>query len=248
LLETTSLAARITNAIGAPVEKLLEALPSGAAQIVATTTNKSISGALKVALSTLGPSHRDPRRWQHKALVAVTGAAGGAFGLPALALELPVSTIVMLRSIAEIARSEDEPLTSDESKLACLQVFALGGPTSADDAAETGYFAVRVALAQAVTEALEYMATRGAVDHAAPPLVRVVSMIAARFGVPVSEKLIAQSVPVIGAAGGALLNLIFMQHYQDIAKGHFTVRRLERQFGADVVKDAYKRLPMPQRA
>ena len=52
----------------------------------------------------------------------------------------------------------------------------------------------------------------------------------------------AQSVPVIGAAGGALMNVIFMNHYQDVSKGHFTVRRLERQFGPEVVRDAYARL------
>ena len=38
------------------------------------------------------------------------------------------------------------------------------------------------------------------------------------------------------------MNVIFMDHYQDVAKGHFTVRRLERQFGEEVVRDAYSRL------
>jgi hypothetical protein len=41
----------------------------------------------------------------HKALATASGAAGGAFGLAALPFELPVSTIIMLRSIADIARS-----------------------------------------------------------------------------------------------------------------------------------------------
>jgi hypothetical protein len=242
LLETTSLAARIANAIGTPVDRLLEALPNGAAQMVATATNKSITVALDVALSTLSDAHRGPKQWPHKAVVALTGAAGGAFGLPALVLELPVSTMVMLRSIAEIARDEGEPLTSVESKLACVQVFALGGTTSVDDAANTGYFAVRLGLAKGVTEAVEYIAKQGIVDRGAPPLVKLVSSIAARFGVRVSQKAMAQLVPVIGAAGGAFMNVIFMDHYQDVAKGHFVVRRLERQFGAEVVKDAYLRL------
>ena len=37
-----------------------------------------------------------------------SGAAGGAFGLATLPVELPVSTIIMLRSIAAIARNEGE--------------------------------------------------------------------------------------------------------------------------------------------
>lgn len=46
-----------------------------------------------------------------KALVATSGAVGGSFGLAALPIELPVSTIIMLRSIGDIARSEGEDLT-----------------------------------------------------------------------------------------------------------------------------------------
>ena len=41
-----------------------------------------------------------------------SGAAGGAFGLATLPLELPVSTVIMLRSIADIAISEGEDLSS----------------------------------------------------------------------------------------------------------------------------------------
>jgi hypothetical protein len=49
-------------------------------------------------------------------------------------------------------------------------------------------------------------------------------------------------VPVIGAAGGALVNMLFINHFQDMARGHFTVRRLERIYGAHVVGAAYKAL------
>ena len=47
----------------------------------------------------------------------------------------------MLRSIADIARSENEDIFSVESKIACIEVFAFGGPGRADDASESGYFA-----------------------------------------------------------------------------------------------------------
>ena len=63
----------------------------------------------------------------HKALVTTSGAVGGSFGLAALPIELPISTIIMLRSIGDIARSEGEDLTTPETALSCLQVFALGG-------------------------------------------------------------------------------------------------------------------------
>jgi hypothetical protein len=49
-------------------------------------------------------------------------------------------------------------------------------------------------------------------------------------------------VPAIGAAGGAAINLVFINHFQDMARGHFTVRRLERKYGAEVVREEYSRL------
>ena len=55
----------------------------------------------------------------HKALATASGAAGGAFGLIALPVELPLSTIIMMRSIAEIARSEGEE-TFTTRNCACM--------------------------------------------------------------------------------------------------------------------------------
>ena len=50
------------------------------------------------------------------------------------------------------------------------------------------------------------------------------------------------SVPAIGAIGGGLINTIFMDHFQDIAQAHFTIRRLERHYGADVIQADIRRL------
>ncbi|WP_414468204.1 EcsC family protein [Methylobacterium currus] len=182
----------------------------------------------------------------HKALAAVSGAIGGAFGITTLAVELPVSTTLMLRSIAEIAQREGEDLGDPEAALACMQVFALGGrgttqgEGAAGNAAESGYFAVRGALAKAMSEAARYAAGRGLVDESAPALMRFAGQVGARFGGVVSQKLAAQAVPVLGALGGAAVNTAFMDHFQAVARGHFTVRRLERRYGKAVVREAYE--------
>ena len=63
--------------------------------------------------------------------------------------------------------------------------------------------------------------------------------IAARFGVVVSEKFVAQAVPVIGAVAGATLNTMFTAYYQDMARGHFIIKRLESKYGFDTVRLAY---------
>jgi hypothetical protein len=159
--------------------------------------------------------------------------------LPALIVELPVSTVIMLRSIADIARANGEPLDSNEAKLACLEVFALGGPSKADDASESGYFAVRSALAKAVTEAAQFLTEKTIAEEGAPALVRLIALIAARFQIQVSEKAAAMLVPVIGAIGGGAINLLFIDHFQDISRGHFTVRRLERKYGQELVRRHY---------
>jgi hypothetical protein len=145
----------------------------------------------------------------------------------------------MLRSIADIARSEGEDLRAAESKLACLEVFALGGRSSTGNATESGYFAVRTALATAVSEAAQYISERGLAKEGAPVIARLIAQIASRFGVIVSEKAAAQAVPALGALGGALVNLAFIGHFQDMARGHFTIRRLERTYGKEVVRNAY---------
>jgi hypothetical protein len=148
----------------------------------------------------------------------------------------------MFRSIADVARSEGEGIKELETKLACLEVFALGGQTRSDDATETGYFAVRAALTKTVSEAAEYIAEKGMIKQGAPVLVKFINAVATRFGIVVSEKVVAQAIPLIGAAGGAVINAIFIDHFQDIARGHFIVRRLERSYGKELIKKEYEKL------
>ncbi len=243
LLENPGLTAKITAAIGKPIEKGIELLPATWSKVVNDATKRALQTALDAALRTFGKNAQlESSDIWHKIAATASGAGGGAFGLPALVIELPVSTTIMLRSIADIARSEGEDIRFVESKLACLEVFALGGRASQDDAAESGYFAVRAALAKAVSEAAEFIAERGLAKEGAPVIVRLISQIASRFGVNVSQKAAAQAVPAVGAVGGALINLAFIDHYQNMARGHFTIRRLERIYGTDVVQSEYHKL------
>jgi hypothetical protein len=152
----------------------------------------------------------------------------------------------MLRSIAEIARSEGEDLSSPATALSCVQVFALGGRPGSADASESGYFAVRGILAKSVTQAASFIAERGVIEEGGPLLVRFVAQVASRFGVVVTQKVAAQAVPVVGALGGAAVNYAFIEHFQDVARGHFTVRRLERTYGEDLVRTEYERLAREQ--
>jgi EcsC protein family len=241
-LEHPGLAARLANMAGRPIELIGQALPAAASQAIAKATSKGLELALEVALGTMRRAPAPGSELLHKALATASGAAGGAFGLATLPLELPLSTVIMLRSIAEIARSEGEDLANPETALACIEVFALGGRGGGDDAADSAYFAVRGVLAKSVSEAARFIAERGIVAEGAPLLAAFIAQVASRFGVVVTQKLAAQILPVVGALGGAAVNYAFIDHFQEVARAHFTVRRLERQYGKDVVHVAYERL------
>ena len=243
LLEEPSFAAKATRALGEPVAQAMTLLPAGWSEKVVVTTEAALGKALDGAVLTMRQGPRaSASQFAHKVFSGLSGAAGGAFGLPALAVELPISLVIMLRSIADIARSEGETVRDPATKLACLEVLALGGVGETRDPRRHGYYAVRLALASAVSEAARFVAQKGVIAHGAPPLVRLVAQIAARLSIQVTEKAAAQALPLIGAAGGAVINLMFIDHFQDMARGHFAIRRLERRHGPETIRSAYEAL------
>ncbi|MBN3754180.1 EcsC family protein [Paraburkholderia sp. Tr-20389] len=247
-LESPALAMKLASIVGSPMEKLISRMPAIASDKVNDATQLALRKCLQIALRTLGRPmggaplgvNDRPSNLLHKFAVATTGAAGGAFGLFALPVELPVTTTLMFRSICDIARSEGEDLTSVDTQLQCLTVLGMGGTSKADDDADYGYFIMRGALAQAVSKASSEIATKGFSAHGSAALLRLLNTIASRFSVQVSEQIAAKSIPAIGAVLGAMVNTVFIDHFQQVAHGHFTVRRLERQYGADVVQAAYQ--------
>ncbi len=243
-LEHPGLAIRVSEKLGRPVEALVKVLPSGAQEAITTGTRKALDTCLRAAMKSLDLREvKAPSDWLHRAAVVASGALGGTFGLPALALELPVSLTLMLRSIADHARAQGEDLSNVASRLECLTVFAYGSRSSLDDAANSAYFTARATFGRAVSQAAEYLAERGVAgalgEKSAPAVVQLVTRVAQRLGVAMTDKAAAQLVPVVGAVGGAAVNALFLQHYQETAWAHFTVRRLERAYGPAAVRAAY---------
>lgn len=243
-LENPSLAARVSSILGRPIEAGFKRLPKAVHNAVAASAEIALRKGLEFSMLTLGrnPARRS-QRWVHRAVAVGTGAAGGAFGTAALAVELPVSTCIMLRSIADIARREGHDLTRPEVRLACLEVFALGGKAPEDNAAESGYWVVRGALAGYLSEAANHLAQKGLTDRSAPVLMRLIAKLAARFSIVVTEEAALKAVPVVGAVSGGAINYVFMQHFQEMAEGHFVIKRLEKTYGTQVVREMYYSLP-----
>jgi len=253
LLESPTLTAKMANLIGSPLEFAVKKLPQSVSKRIHGAVEAALFKSAQAALWSMDntPGKAASTRW-HKAAAAATGALGGAFGFTALFLELPVSTTIMMRSVADVARSEGFDLSEMGTRHACLEVFALGGNSGQDDASETGYYITRGFTAEVMRHLSAELAGAavggGGVMIGLTPkeagkwLAKIVEKVAARFGVVVTEKFAAQAVPIIGAVAGATLNTMFTDYYQDMARGHFIVRRLERQYGYETVRSAYNEL------
>jgi hypothetical protein len=239
-LENPTLAGRLTKLAGKPIQMLSGSLPAAANALIASSSRRGIEAAVAVAQKTMARQSTNSRRL-HTALATLSGAAGGAFGLVALPFEVPASTVIMTRAILEIARAHGEDIADPATALSSVEVFALGGrsETSAD---ESGYFAVRGMLAASITEAGRFIAQHGVTAEASPVLVRFISQVASRFGFVLTQKIAAQTIPIIGAVGGASLNYVFAEHFQELGQAHFTIRKLERSYGAEVVRAEYERM------
>ncbi|GBQ50307.1 hypothetical protein AA15973_2056 [Komagataeibacter sucrofermentans DSM 15973] len=173
------------------------------------------------AEASAGSTWRDPAL---KAAVTVSGAVGGFTGLPGLVADVSFTTMAIMRDIARIARENGEDLSTEASRAACLEVFALrafpfGARKGPAEESELGYFSARAML-------------RGR------PVVMLVSEVATHYGLGLSRKFAVQMMPVAGALCGASLNAAFLSHYRAVAQAHFTIRRLEREYGPEVRRTA----------
>jgi hypothetical protein len=262
-LEDPSFLIRVANLVGKPAEALLNSVPERGRQLVADSTHRALRRGLDWAVHSLpAPANETAPRGRlsrfvennvHTAATALTGAGGGLLGLPGLVVELPATTALMLRSIAVIAAEHGADLNDPATRLECLAVFSFGSEPLEE--MESSYFTSRVSVALAVRQAGHFVAAHSAREISdalargtAPLLIRLVNTIAARFQVVVSQKLAAQAVPLIGAGLGALVNAAFTDHFNRVARYHFSIVALERRYGREVVQAAYAEACRTQRA
>ena len=241
-LENPNFAARIADYAGKPVNRILSMLPRTVNRQLSGLVRHAVMKGLDVAVDTLDEKPPpSPATGFSSFLAGFAGGVSGLFGFGALAVELPLTTTFMLRAIAEIAQHEGEDLSQLEARLACLEVFAYGTKRT-DDTIDVSYYAARTLISKYTSDVAALFLERGAIDASAPVVSNLVTEIVSRFGIVVSDKFAAGAVPIIGALSGATVNVIFMDHFQKIAKGHFTLRRLERTYGSAHIRQHYATL------
>jgi hypothetical protein len=257
-LDHPSFMLRLANAVGRPLEMALETLPQKHQNIIHRASESALKKGLAVVTQTVGKnlesksfaqSNKSSRRlghW-HSAASFGLGAAGGFFGIMSLPIELPLTTTLMLRSIASIANEFGMDLNDPQVQLECLYILSLGSHRSReDDAMNSSYWTSRAIFAKTVGEAVGFMAGKSAHEilrsvenHTAPLLIKFMTSVAARFEIVVSEKLAAEAIPVIGAIGGGVINAAFTDYFSEAARFHFGLRALENRHGRKTIEDYY---------
>jgi len=166
---------------------------------------------------------------QGRIIAAASGAVGGFLGMAGFLPDATLTTLLVMRSIATIAREEGEDMGDAGARQACLEVFAFGSPSlDAAEEGDAGYWSARMLM------------------HGRP-LMMLFSEVAGRYGLRISEKLAVQAVPIVGAASGALVNTVFLDHYRNLARVHFTIRRLERRYGTGDVRATAQQMAQDMR-
>lgn len=236
------------NTLGTPIEKGITLVPEKYQSKITQTIKKALELSVKANLKTLKTNKisSSASNSMYKVVTTGTGFAGGFFGISGFTADVLLSTKFLMRSIMDIARSQGEDITDPEVQIQCLQVFALGGVSPEDDALDSSYYGTRIALDQALSQLATTIAKQGtkkflqAIAASTPGAVGgFMNKIISRYSVQVLDKFAAQAIPIVGAATGAGLNLIFLTHFQKIALAHFTIRRLERQYGNEAIMEAY---------
>ena len=102
-LEHPSYAIRLSSALGSPITATLKLLPVGLSLRIHRVAQQIVSHGLDISVAHLARRKRPGNPRIQRALCIATGALGGFLGGPALLLEMPFSTTLILSSIAEIA-------------------------------------------------------------------------------------------------------------------------------------------------
>ncbi|MBY0338491.1 MAG: EcsC family protein [Acetobacteraceae bacterium] len=206
---------------GALLQSGLHRLPSGIQKAVADRARDGLELGFRTAILGLDPdAAKRAATGNYKLGGMASGFIGGFGGFATTLAELPVTTMLIMRSVADIAREEGLPLTDPEVRAACIEVFAFGGPLEEDDDADLAFWGARLAGREVAS---------------------LVLTVATRYAPALLTKLAGQAVPLMGGAVGAGLNLLYMEFYQRMARVVFALLPLERAHGRAILRAEFAR-------
>jgi hypothetical protein len=210
---------RLVNRLGGGIEDQMAHLPTGLRSRIESVTEAALLRAVAVAHQGRRAPNLGPRA--APALAALTGAMGGAGGLATALVELPVTVTLILHSILRAAEAEGFDTNLPEVRAEALRVLSSGGPLAEDDGVNTSFLGARLTLSGAAVQ-------------------KILAKVVPKFAAAISQKLAAQTVPVLGAVAGAALNTAFVTYYRELAHIRFALLRLSVLHGAEPVRRAFE--------
>lgn len=209
--EAGGIGMQILHVVGGGAEKVIDKVPQKYRAGIDRLTRTGLEQAVGLA-SASRRVVRDRGEGFDRAIAIASGAAGGMFGITGAMVELPATVAVLMRAMLGVAAEHGLDADSDLVRRECLRIFAVAGPMADDDAADLGFLAAKLSITGQSLSAL-------------------VARVAPRLATALGPKLVAQSVPVLGALAGGAVNLAFVSYYQQLARVHFGLMRLEAETG-----------------
>lgn len=206
---------------GRLVQMGINRLPPEVQKMAAERAREGLEFAFRTAILGLDPGTRPEKSGAYRLGGALSGAMGGMGGLATTLAELPVTTGLIMRSVADIARGQGLDLNDPAVRAACVEVFAFGGPLEEDDDADIAFWATRLA---------------------GQEMAQLMAAVVVRYAPNMMTKLGAQAVPLVGAAIGAGLNLVYMDFYQRMARVVFALQPIEQAEGRAAVRRRFAAL------
>ena len=214
----------LMNRLGGSVEAQLNLLPAGVRSQLEAVTVAALGRAMDMAAYGDKTPDFGPRGPMTAAVVS--GIAGGLGGIATSLAELPVTITIILHAIRRVAVANGFDPDTPAIRAECLAVFGAGSPLTGDDGVNTSFLGARLAV-------------NGPALHA------LIARIAPRLAAALGPKLVAQSVPLLGAVAGAGLNAAYINYYCEIAEVRFGLLRLTERHGVDAVMVAFQQATQP---
>jgi EcsC family protein len=207
----------------------------------------------------------DSFRWGSSLLLGAEGAIlGGATtlaeGIPGAQLVIPsliltdvTSSMTLLsRHTCRIATAYGYSSKKPENLPHLVAAMAPQAETS-----DEGYLALKTAVVTSIRESGQFMARsasmvldRKVLEREAPQMIRLITYVADRLGVVLTQKELGVLVPIAGAVLNSSINVAFQQVGHQTAKDYFRRVLLEDRYGEELVSYAIQEeinLLKPQR-
>jgi hypothetical protein len=211
---------RFFESIGDWVERGVRKLPESWRQKLVEQSRDALWWAYNQATVGMDAAavNRPPSTLLYRLASTGSGALTGAAGLAGVAVDLPASTLAILRSLADLARSKGMDITDPDVRACCIEAFAFGGPTDEDDNADLAFWSSRTA---------------------APELAEMIVSIATRYSSRLALVLPAKAVPVVSAIASAAINWHFLGFFQAMGEVLLSLKPLEQKYGRDRVRSCF---------